>query len=146
MCHIGNIIIMNYWLIKSEPSAYSWEQLKKDKKTEWTGVRNYAARNNLQAMKKGDLAFFYHSNEGTEIVGIAKVVKEQFQDPTTGEKAWVAVEFAPFKDLKKTVTLSQIKQDPELKNMDLVRISRLSVGKVSEGEFKRICRLAETKI
>jgi predicted RNA-binding protein with PUA-like domain len=136
---------MNYWLIKSEPSAYSWQQLKKDKKTAWTGVRNYAARNNLQAMKKGDLAFYYHSNEGLEIVGIAKVVKEHYQDPTTGEKAWVAVDFAPLKDLKKPVKLDVIKKDPLLKNLDLVRIGRLSVGKVTEAEFGRICELGETK-
>jgi predicted RNA-binding protein with PUA-like domain len=91
---------MNYWLIKSEPFKYPWEQFKKDKKTTWDGVRNYAARNNLRDMKKGDLAFFYHSNEGVEIVGIAKVTKEHFQDPTTSETAWLAVEFAPFKELK----------------------------------------------
>src|SRR5688500_8376906 len=105
---------MNYWLIKSEPSAYSWQQLKKDKKTAWTGVRNYAARNNLQAMKKGDQAFFYHSNEGLEIVGIAKVVKEHYPDPTTEEKAWVAVDVAPFKDVKKPVSLDTIKKDKVL--------------------------------
>jgi len=130
---------MNYWLIKSEPSAYSWEQFKKDKKTDWTGVRNYAARNNLRDMKKGDLAFYYHSNEGVEIVGIAKVTKEHFQDPTTEETAWLAVEFAPYKDLKKTVTLDTLKKDPFFKNMDLIRLSRLSVGKVTETEFFKIC-------
>ncbi len=137
---------MNIWLIKSEPSAYSWEQLKKDKKTDWTGVRNYAARNNLRDMKKGDLAFFYHSNEGTEIVGIAKVVKEHYQDPTTKEEAWLAVDFAPHKALKKPVKLEQIKKDPALKNMDLVRLSRLSVGKVTPEEFEKICAMGETEI
>ncbi len=137
---------MNIWLIKSEPSAYSWEQLKKDKRTEWTGVRNYAARNNLRDMKKGDLAFFYHSNEGVEIVGIAKVVKEHYQDPTTNEAAWVAVDVAPHKELKKPVSLEQIKKEPALKNMDLVRLSRLSVGKVTEAEFNTICALGETKV
>lgn len=130
---------MNYWLIKSEPSAYSWEQFKKDKKTDWTGVRNYAARNNLRDMKKGDLAFYYHSNEGVEIVGIAKVSKEHFQDPTTEETAWLAVEFAPYKDLKKTVSLETLKKDPFFKTMDLIRLSRLSVGKVTETEFLKIC-------
>jgi predicted RNA-binding protein with PUA-like domain len=130
---------MNYWLIKSEPSAYSWEQFKKDKKTDWTGVRNYAARNNLRDMKKGDLAFYYHSNEGVEIVGIAKVTKEHFQDPTTEETAWLAVEFAPYKDLKKTVSLETLKKDPFFKTMDLIRLSRLSVGKVTETEFFKIC-------
>lgn len=132
---------MNYWLIKSEPSVYSWQQLKKDKKTDWTGVRNYAARNNLRDMKKGDWAFFYHSNEGLEIVGIAKVVKEGYQDPTTKEVAWLSVDFAPLKDLKKPVSLEQIKNDPLLNNMDLVRLQRLSVGKVREQEFARICEL-----
>lgn len=132
---------MNYWLIKSEPSAYSWQQFKKDKKTGWTGVRNYAARNNLQAMKKGDLAFFYHSNEGLEIVGIAKVVKEYYPDPTTEEKAWFAVDFAPYKEFKKTVKLDTIKKDDFLRNMDLVRLSRLSVGKVTETEFFKVCEL-----
>lgn len=130
---------MNYWLIKSEPSAYSWEQFKKDKKTDWTGVRNYAARNNLRDMKKGDLAFFYHSNEGMEIVGIAKVTKEHFQDPTTEETAWLAVEFAPYKDLKTPVKLETLKKDTFFKNMDLIRLSRLSTGKVSETEFFKIC-------
>ncbi|MBA3680552.1 MAG: EVE domain-containing protein [Bacteroidetes bacterium] len=137
---------MNYWLIKSEPSAYSWDQFKKDKKTDWTGVRNYAARNNLRDMKKDDLAFYYHSNEGVEIVGIAKVTKEHFQDPTTEETAWLAVEFAPYKDLKKTVTLEALKKDVFFKNMDLIRLSRLSVGKVSETEFFKICDMGGVKI
>jgi len=137
---------MNYWLIKSEPSVYPWSQLKKDKKTDWTGVRNYAARNNLRDMKKGDLAFYYHSNEGQEIIGIAKVVKEHYQDPTTEETAWLAVDFAPFKDLKKPVNLETLKKDEFFKNMDLVRLGRLSVGKVTETEFFKICDLGEVKI
>lgn len=137
---------MNYWLIKSEPSAYSWDQLKKDKKTDWTGVRNYAARNNLRDMKKGDLAFFYHSNEGMEIVGIAKVTKEHFQDPTTEETAWLAVEFAPYKDLKKSVSLETLKKDPFFKNMDLIRLSRLSTGKVTKAEFDKICEMGGVDI
>lgn len=137
---------MNYWLIKSEPFKYSWSQLKKDKKTIWDGVRNYAARNNLRDMKKGDLAFFYHSNEGVEIVGIAKVVKEHFQDPTTKETAWLSVEFAPFMDLKKPVSLEKIKKEPGLEQMDLVRLARLSVGKVRPEEFDKICLMAETTI
>jgi len=135
---------MNYWLIKSEPFKYSWEQFKKDKKTTWDGVRNYAARNNLRDMKKGDLAFFYHSNEGMEIVGIAKVVKESYQDPTTDETAWLVVDFAPFKDLKKPVSLEQIKKEPSLEKMDLVRLARLSVGKVTELEFAKICDMGDT--
>lgn len=132
---------MNYWLIKSEPFKYSWEQFLKDKKTFWDGVRNYAARNNLSAMKKGDQVFFYHSNEGLCIVGIAKVVKEAYQDPTTKEEAWVAVDFSPYKTLKKPVTLEQIKNDEQLKGMELVRLQRLSVSKVKPEEFDRICML-----
>lgn len=133
--------MMNYWLIKSEPFKYPWEQFKRDKKTTWDGVRNYAARNNLRDMKKGDLAFFYHSNEGVEIVGIAKVTKEHFQDPTSTETAWLAVEFAPFKELKKPVTLETLKKDPFFEKMDLIRLSRLSVGKVTETEFFKICEM-----
>ncbi len=136
---------MNYWLIKSEPFKYSWEQFKKDKKTTWDGVRNYAARNNLRDMKKGDLAFFYHSNEGVEIVGIAKVVKESYQDPTTEETAWLVVDFAPHKELKKPVSLKQIKKESSLEKMDLVRLGRLSVGKVTELEFAKICDMAQTE-
>ena len=122
---------MAYWLLKSEPFKYSWEQLEKDKKTFWDGVRNYAARNNLRAMKKGDFAFFYHSNEGLEIVGIVKIIKEAYQDPTTKEVAWVAVDVAPFKKLKKPVTLAQIKSDKRLQNIALVKLSRLSVQPVT---------------
>jgi len=136
---------MNYWLIKSEPSAYSWEQFLKDKQTFWNGVRNYAARNNLKAMKKGDLAFFYHSNEGLCIVGIAKVVKEHTLDKTATEGEWYGVDFAPYKTLKKTVTLEQIKQEPQLKTMELIRISRLSVSKVTDKEFDKILLMSETK-
>lgn len=132
---------MNYWLIKSEPFKYSWEQFLKDKKTFWDGVRNYAARNNLKAMKKGDLALFYHSNEGLCVVGIAKVVKEHYQDPTTEETAWVAVDFAPFKTLKTPVTLEQIKKDKQLQDMQLVKLQRLSVSVVKPEEFDRICML-----
>ena len=132
---------MNYWLIKSEPDAYSWEQLIKDKKTDWTGVRNYAARNNLRSMKKGDLALFYHSNIGLCIVGIAKVVKEHYQDPTTKEEAWLSVDFAPYKTLKKPVYLADVKQDPLLKDMQLVKLSRLSVGAVTKDEFDRVLML-----
>jgi len=132
---------MNYWLIKSEPFKYSWDQFTKDKKTGWDGVRNYAARNNLKAMKKGDLALFYHSNEGLCIVGIAKVVKEHYQDPTTEETAWVSVDFAPYKALKKPVTLADIKADKFLQNMQLVKLSRLSVGIVTPEEFDKILLL-----
>jgi predicted RNA-binding protein with PUA-like domain len=137
---------MNYWLIKSEPDAYSWDQLVKDKNTSWTGVRNYAARNNLRAMKKGDLAFFYHSNEGTNIVGIAKVAKEHYPDATAKEGDWSTVDFAPLKPMKKAVTLADIKKEAALKTMELVRISRLSVSKVTAKEFEKILQMGETKI
>lgn len=133
---------MAYWLLKSEPFKYSWEQLEKDKKTFWDGVRNYAARNNLRAMKKGDFAFFYHSNEGLEIVGIVKIIKEAYQDPTTKEDAWVAVDVAPFKKLKKPVTLAQIKSDKRLQNIALVKLSRLSVQPVTPEEWDFIIELA----
>jgi predicted RNA-binding protein with PUA-like domain len=133
---------MAYWLIKSEPTVYPWDQLVKDKKTYWDGVRNYAARNFLREMKKGDQAFFYHSNEGMEIVGITKIVKEWYQDPTTTEEAWVVVDVSPVKPLKKTVTLSQIKKEPALANMALIRLSRLSVQPVTEAEWNRVLEMA----
>lgn len=133
---------MAYWLIKSEPFKYSWDQLQKDKKTVWDGVRNYAARLNLRAMKKGDLAFFYHSNEGTEIVGIAKIVKEAYPDPSTNDERWVAVDVAPYKKIKKTVTLAQIKAEPKLKDMDLVRLGRLSVQTVKPEEWELVLKMA----
>ena len=136
---------MSYWLIKSEPFKYSWDQLVKDKKTFWDGVRNYAARNNLKAMKKGDLAFFYHSNEGVEIVGIAKVVKEAYPDPTIDDDRWVAVDFAPHKKLKKPVTLAQVKAEPKLQNMDLVRLGRLSVQTVKPEEWELVMKMAGGK-
>ena len=136
---------MNYWLVKSEPSVYSWEQLVKDKKTTWDGVRNYAARIHLRAMKKGDEVLFYHSNEGMEIVAIAKVDKEAYQDPTTEDTNWVAVDLKPYKKLKKPVTLTQIKNDKRLKEMALVRIGRLSVQPVDEKEWKIIMELAGEK-
>jgi predicted RNA-binding protein with PUA-like domain len=129
---------MNYWLVKSEPFKYSWEQFVKEKKTFWDGVRNYAARNNLRAMAKGDQVFFYHSNEGLAIVGIAEVVKEAYQDPTTEDTNWVVVELKPVKALPEPVTLSSIKQEPSLANMQLVKLSRLSVCAVTPVEFKII--------
>ena len=133
---------MAYWLIKSEPFKYSWDQFVKDKQTFWDGVRNYAARNNLRDMKKGDEVFFYHSNEGLEIVGIAKVAKEAYPDPTTEGDAWVVVDFKPVRKLKKPVTLVQMKADKRLENMDLLRLGRLSVGKVTDAEWKVVLELA----
>jgi predicted RNA-binding protein with PUA-like domain len=129
---------MNYWLVKSEPFKYSWEQFVQDGKTFWDGVRNYGARNNLKAMKKGDHVLFYHSNEGLAIVGIAEVLKEAYQDPTTIDSNWVAVDLKPIKAITKPVTLAQIKAEPTLRDMDLVRLSRLSVGRVKEREYKKI--------
>lgn len=136
---------MNYWLVKSEPFKYSWQQFLKDKKTFWDGVRNYAARNNLRAMKKGDEVFFYHSNEGMEIVGIAMVVKESYQDPTTEDIKWVVVDLSAVKALKKPVTLVQIKAEPMFEDMELVKNSRLSVQKVTPEEWKLIMKMSGNK-
>lgn len=135
---------MAYWLIKSEPFKFSWQQFEKDGRTFWDGVRNYAARNNLKSMKKGDELFFYHSNEGLEIVGIAKVVKEAYQDPTTEESAWVAVDVVPVRKLKKPVTLAEIKAQPSLASMEILRLSRLSVCRVSPEEWKKILSISES--
>jgi predicted RNA-binding protein with PUA-like domain len=133
---------MAYWLLKSEPFKYSWEQLLQDRKTFWDGVRNYAARNNLRTMKKSDLAFFYHSNEGLAIVGICKIVREAYQDPTTTEEAWVAVDVAPVKTLRHPVSLAQIKAEPALAQMALLRLSRLSVQPVTEAEWQAVLEMA----
>ncbi len=138
-------LAMNYWLVKSEPHKYSWEQFVKDKKTSWDGVRNYAARNNLRAMKKGDQVLYYHSNEGLNIVGIAEIVKEAYQDPTTDDTNWVVVDLKPLKAMKKPVTLSQIKADSSLANMALVKLSRLSVQPVTTDEWMQVMELAEMK-
>ena len=137
---------MSYWLVKSEPFVYSWEQFQKDGTTSWEGVRNYAARNNLRAMKKGDQVLFYHSNKGLEIVGIAKVDREAYQDPTTDQEAWVTVDLKPFKSLKMPVNFEQVKADPRLKQMDLVRLGRLSVQQVRDEEWKVIMELSQTKL
>lgn len=133
---------MAHWLVKSEPSAYSWEQLEKDKQTVWSGVRNYAARIHLRSMKKGDDAFFYHSNEGTSIVGIAKVIKEAYQDPTTEDDRWVAVDIQVYKKIKKPVTLATLKKDKRLSNMALIRLGRLSVQPVTDEEWKIVMELS----
>jgi len=132
---------MNYWLVKSEPFKYSWTQFEADKKTFWDGVRNYQARNNLKAMKKGDLVMFYHSNEGMEIVGIAEVIKEAYQDPTTEDQKWVVVDLKPKSKLKKPVTLTQIKADPMLAQIGLVKQGRLSVMPLKREEFDRIIEM-----
>lgn len=133
---------MPYWLIKSEPLKYSWDLFVKEKQTFWDGVRNYAARNHLKTMKKGDEVFFYHSNEGMEIVGIAKVSKEFYQDPTTEDAAWIVVDFKPVRKLKKPVSLAQVKADIRLREMALVRLGRLSVQPVTDEEWKVVMELA----
>ena len=132
---------MNHWLVKSEPETYSWETLNKDGNAVWDGVRNYMARNNLKAMKTGDPVLFYHSGEDKAVVGIAKVVKESYQDPTTEDPNWVVVDLAPVKPFKKPVTLRQIKSDEILKNTYLVRQGRLSVMPLKAEEFDRIVEL-----
>jgi len=136
---------MAHWLVKSEPSAYSWDDLVKEKQTCWSGVRNYAARLHLRNMKKGDDVFFYHSNEGTDIVGIAKVAKENYQDPTTDDDRWVAVDLKPHRKLKTPVSLVSIKKDKRLSEMALVRIGRLSVQPVTQKEWEIIMELAGEK-
>lgn len=133
---------MAYWLVKSEPEVYPWSQLVKDKETFWDGVRNYAARIHLKAMKKGDLVLYYHSNEGTAIVGIAQITKEFYQDPTTEDDAWVAVDLKAVRPLKRPVSLAQIKSDKRLTDMALVRLGRLSVQPVTEKEWKVVMELA----
>lgn len=137
---------MNYWLIKSEPFKYSWDQFVKEGQTFWDGVRNYQARNNLKAMQKGDLLFWYHSNEGMEIVGIAKLVKEYYQDPTTEDPNWVVVDVKPFKKLNKPVNLAQVKATESLSQMALVRLGRLSVQPVTEDEWNIVMDMAETEL
>ena len=132
---------MNYWLVKSEPFKYSWDDLVKDKRTYWDGVRNYGARNFLKQMKKGDFVLYYHSNEGLEVVGYAKVIKEHYQDPTTDDDRWVAVDIEPVKAFSKFVTLKEIKSDPKLQDIKLIRQSRLSVMPVSKIEFDHIVSL-----
>lgn len=136
---------MNYWLVKSEPSVYAWEQLVADGKTCWDGVRNFAARLHLLAMKKGDHVMFYHSNEGLAVTGIAKVATTAYQDPTTDDERWVAVDLVPYKALKKPVTLTQIKAEPGLKNIALVRIGRLSVMPLTKKEYEIIIELSRQK-
>ncbi len=134
---------VGHWLVKSEPFKYSWDKFNKDGRTFWDGVRNYQARNNLKEMKEGDLVLFYHSNEGKEVVGVAKVVKESYQDPTTDDINWVVVDLAPVETLKKPVTLEQIKSDSRLKDISLVRQGRLSVMGLKKEEFDRILEISE---
>jgi predicted RNA-binding protein with PUA-like domain len=132
----------NYWLVKQEPETYSWATLQKEGKTDWTGVRNFQARNNLRAMKKGDSVMFYHSGEEKQIVGLARVEREAYPDPTADEGDWSAVDIAPVKAFKRLVTLAEIKADKILKDMPLVRQSRLSVCPMTEAQFERVVELS----
>ena len=135
-----------YWLVKQEPEDYSWADFARDGKAEWTGVRNYQARNNLRAMKKGDLVVYYYSGENKQAVGLAKVSRENFPDPTAKEGDWSAVELVPVKPMRKAVSLAAIKSDGVLKQMALVRNTRLSVSPVTEEQFARLMELAETRV
>jgi len=132
---------MNHWLVKSEPFKYSWEKFNEDGRTFWDGVRNYQARNNLKAMQEGDLVLFYHSNEGKNVVGIAKVVREFYQDPTTDDANWVVVDLSPVESLKNPVSLEQIKAEPSLVDISLVRQGRLSVMPLKAEEFDKILEM-----
>jgi predicted RNA-binding protein with PUA-like domain len=136
---------MNCWLVKSEPETYSWSQFVKDGKTAWTGVRNFAARLNLRAMKSGDRVFFYHSGEEKSVIGLARVVKEFYSDATADEGDWSCVDLAAEKVLARPVTLAEIKADKILKEMVLAKQSRLSVSPVTAAQFERLLKLAETK-
>jgi len=134
------------WLVKSEPFKYSWDQFVKDGSTYWDGVRNHQARNNLNAMQKDDLVFYYHSNEGKEIVGVAKVTRTSYPDPTSDDPRWTVVDLEPVKALAEPVTLKTVKADPALANMSLVRQSRLSVMPVESPDFRRVLELGRTKL
>jgi predicted RNA-binding protein with PUA-like domain len=136
---------MNHWLVKSEPSVYSWDDLLADKRTDWSGVRNFQASNNLKAMKKGDRAFFYHSGAGPAIVGIAEVMREYYPDPSDKAGRFGMVDLAPVMAMKKPVSLAEIKAEPRLADFALVRQGRLSVVPVSAAEWKLICAMGQTK-
>jgi predicted RNA-binding protein with PUA-like domain len=136
---------MSYWLVKSEPGAYSWDDLVKDGSTRWDGVRNYQARNNLVAMRKGDLVLYYHSGAAPEIAGVARVVRESYPDPTTDDERWVAVDIEPVKPLKKTVTLDDIKKEKRLSGISLIKQGRLSVMPVTKEEYDVIIALGSGK-
>ena len=136
----------NFWLAKSEPSTYAWQQLVKDGATRWDGVRNHQARNNLDAMAKGDLVLFYHSGEERQIVGVMRVTRPGYPDPKADDPRWLAVDVEPVKPLAQPVTLAQIKADPALREMALVRQSRLSVMPVENPQFDRILALSKTKL
>jgi len=132
----------NFWLVKSEPETYSWSDFLKEKRTSWTGVRNFSARNSLRAMKDGDEVLFYHSGEGKAVVGLAKVAREAYKDKTATEGDWSTVDLTPVRALPNPVTLAEIKKTPSLKEMKLVRLSRLSVMPVTADEFKAVVKMA----
>jgi predicted RNA-binding protein with PUA-like domain len=136
---------MNHWLVKSEPSVYSWDHLLADKRTDWSGVRNFQASNNLKAMKKGDRAFFYHSGAGPAIVGIAEVMREYYPDPSDKAGRFGMVDLAAVIAMKKPVSLAEIKAEARLAGFALVRQGRLSVVPVSAAEWKLICAMGQTK-
>jgi predicted RNA-binding protein with PUA-like domain len=135
-----------YWLMKSEPFKYSWDDLVRDGQTYWDGVRNYEARNNLAAMKKGDLALYYHSNEGKEVVGIAEIVGEAYPDPTADDPRWVVVDVAPVVPFEEPVSLATIKADPKLPEIQLVKRGRLSVVPLTAAEFRHVAKLGKTRV
>ena len=137
---------MNYWLVKSEPFVYSFEQLMSDGRTRWDGVRNYQARNNLRAMRAGDLCLFYHSNEGLAVVGIAKVLKEHYPDPTAEKGDWSAVDLGPVRAFSRPVPLAEIKIHPDLQNIGLVRNGRLSVMPLTFDEFSLLLQLGGVQL
>jgi predicted RNA-binding protein with PUA-like domain len=136
----------SHWLMKSEPFKYAWDQLVADGSTYWDGVRNYEARNNLAAMKEGDLSLYYHSNEGKEVVGVARITRTAYQDPTTEDERWVVVDIEPVVKFARPVTLAEIKADPGLPEIQLVRRGRLSVVPVTKQEFQYILKLGKTKV
>ena len=135
-----------YWLVKSEPSKYSWNKFVRDGSTYWDGVRNYAARNHLGSMRKGDLVLYYHSNEGKEVVGVARVTREAYGDPTTDDERWLVVDLKPLRAFERSVLLAEIKSEPALKNLPLVRQSRLSVMPVERPHFEHILRMGKTRL
>ncbi len=137
---------MGYWLIKSEPLLYSFEQLEYDGRTSWDGVRNYQARNNLQKMREGDIAVFYHSIDGRAAIGLVEIVREHYPDPTTDDRRWVCVDVSPIKRFDRQVSLTTMKSDPRLANIGLIRQTQLSVMPLTESEFEAIIELGESKL
>ncbi len=135
-----------YWLVKSEPNKYSWDDFVRDGSTYWDGVRNYAARNNLASMRKGDLILYYHSNQGKDVVGVARVTREAYGDPTIDDERWLVVDLKPLKAFERPVSLAEIKSEPALKNLPLIRQSRLSVMPVERPHFDRILRMGKTRL